>query len=139
MDHLYSFCWLFFAQALTVPDKGAAEAADAVKKGAEEAPGGFFGLGYFLPAMAGVMVLYMLMSAKPQGKGSANKTELLANLKKNDRVLTAGGILGTVVNHRSDAEYVTLRVDDSSGSRMQILASSIVRVVTDEDSDKKAD
>jgi len=96
-------------------------------------------MGFFLPAMLGVMVLYMLMSAKPQGKGSASKTELLANLKKNDRVLTAGGILGTVVNHRSDAEYVTLRVDDSSGSRMQILASSIVRVVTDEDSDKKTD
>jgi len=85
-------------------------------------------------------VLYMLMSAKPQdGKGSASKSELLANLKKNDQVLTAGGILGTVVNHRSDAEYVTLRVDDSSGSRMQVLATSIVRVVTDEDSNKKQD
>ena len=137
MDHLYSFCWMMLAQAQTAPIK---EAADAVKKGAEEeANGGLFGMGYLIPAMLGVTVLYMLMSAKPQGKSSTNKTELLANLKKNDRVLTAGGILGTVVNHRSDAEYVTLRVDDSSGSRMQILASSIVRVVTDEDSDKKQD
>lgn len=137
MDHLYSFCWLILAQAQNLPSK---EVVDAAKKAAEDEPAGFFGqMGFFLPAMVGVMVLYMLMSAKPQGKGSANKTELLANLKKNDRVLTAGGILGTVVNHRSDAEYVTLRVDDSSGSRMQILASSIVRVVTDEDSDKKTD
>ena len=137
MDHLYSFCWMMIAQAQTAPVK---EAAEAVKKAGEEEPAGLFGnMGFFLPAMLGVMVLYMLMSAKPQGKGSTNKTELLANLKKNDRVLTAGGILGTVVNHRSDAEYVTLRVDDSSGSRMQILASSIVRVVTDEDSDKKQD
>ena len=137
MDHLYSFCWMLLAQAQTAPIK---EAADAAKKVGEEAPAGPFGnFGYFLPAMVGVFVLYIWMSAKPQGKGSANKTELLANLKKNDRVLTAGGILGTVVNHRSDAEYVTLRVDDSSGSRMQVLATSIVRVVTDEDSDKKAD
>ena len=136
MDHLYSFCWMMIAQAQTAPVK---EVAEAAKQEAEKEPGLFGSMGFFLPAMLGVMVLYMLMSAKPAGKSSANKTELLANLKKNDRVLTAGGILGTVVNHRSDAEYVTLRVDDSSGSRMQILASSIVRVVTDEDSDKKAD
>ena len=138
MDHLYSFCWLLIAQAQTAPVKEAV--TDAANKAAED-PVGLFGLGFFLPAMLGVMVLYMLMSAKPQGcgKGSASKLELLANLKKNDQVLTAGGILGTVVNHRSDAEYVTLRVDDSSGARMQILASSIVRVVTDEDSDKKQD
>ena len=136
MDHFYSFCWMMIAQAQTAPVK---EVADAAKKAAEEETGGPFGMGYLFPAMLGVVALYVLMSAKPQGKGSVNKTELLANLKKNDRVLTAGGILGTVVNHRSDAEYVTLRVDDSSGSRMQILASSIVRVVTDEDSDKKAD
>ena len=55
------------------------------------------------------------------------------DLKKNDKVVTAGGILGTVVNHRSDAEYVTLRVDEASNSKMQILAKSIVRVVSDED------
>ena len=137
MDHLYSFCWLIIAQAQTVPVKDAA--AEAANKATEE-PGGFFSNMFFLPIMLGVVVLYMMMSAKPQGgKDSVSKSELLANLKKNDQVLTAGGILGTVVNHRSDAEYVTLRVDDSSGARMQILASSIIRVVTDKDSDKKQD
>ncbi len=137
MDHLYSFCWLIIAQAQTAPVK---EAAAAAANKAGEDPGGLFGGNWiFFIAMMGVMVLYLTMSAKPQqgGKGSVSKSELLANLKKNDQVLTAGGILGTVVNHRSDAEYVTLRVDDSSGARMQVLASSIVRVVTDEDSDKK--
>ena len=138
MDHLYSFCWLIIAQAQTVPVQDVA--AEAANKTTEE-PGGLFSNMFFLPIMLGVIVLYMMMSAKPQGggKGSASKSELLANLKKNDQVLTAGGILGTVVNHRSDAEYVTLRVDDSSGARMQVLASSIIRVVTDEDSDKKQD
>jgi preprotein translocase subunit YajC len=134
MDHLYHFCFFLIAQTQSAPAAGAAkEVADEAAK----EPAGFFGLGYFLPAMLAVMVLYMLMSAKPQGQTAASKSELLANLKKNDQVITAGGILGTVVNYRSDAEYVTLRVDDSSGSRMQVLASSIVRVVSDED--KKQD
>lgn len=135
MDHLYNFCFFLLAQSQTVPAEGAGkEVADAA---AEAGQGGLFGLGYFLPAILAVMVLYMLMSAKPQGQSAASKSELLANLKKNDQVVTAGGILGTVVNYRSDAEYVTLRVDDSSGSRMQVLASSIVRVVSDDD--KKQD
>ncbi|MDB2686080.1 preprotein translocase subunit YajC [Mariniblastus sp.] len=138
MDHLYSFCWLILAQAQNLP--AVKDAGEVVEKAGKDEPVGLFGMGYLFPAMMGVVLLYMVMSAKPPaGKGPASKTELLANLKKNDQVLTAGGILGTVVNYRSDAEYVTLRVDDSSGSRMQILASSIVRVVSDEDSDKKTD
>lgn len=137
MDHLYSFCWMIIAQVQTAPPE---VVADAANKAGEEAPQGIFGSAFFLPAIIGMVVLmYMLTSANPKGQTAASKTELLANLKKNDRVVTAGGILGTVVNHRSDAEYVTLRVDDSSGSRMQVLASSIIRVVSDEDSDKKQD
>jgi len=128
---------MIIAQVQTAPPE---VVADAANKAGEEAPQGIFGSAFFLPAIIGMVVLmYMLTSANPKGQTAASKTELLANLKKNDRVVTAGGILGTVVNHRSDAEYVTLRVDDSSGSRMQVLASSIIRVVSDEDSDKKQD
>ena len=76
MDHLYSFCWLIIAQAQTVPVKDVA--AEAANKATEE-PGGLFSNMFFLPIMLGVIVLYMMMSAKPQGggKGSANKTCLL--------------------------------------------------------------
>ena len=80
MDHLYSFCCLIIAQAQTVPVKDVA--AEAANKAGEE-PGGLFGSwGFFFPAMMGVIVLYMMMSAKPQGggKGSASKSELLACL-----------------------------------------------------------
>ena len=80
-----------------------------------------------------VMLVYFIMMARPKNKAQAKTSDLLANLKKNDKVVTAGGILGTVVNHRSDAEYVTLRVDEASNSKMQVLAKSIVRVVSDED------
>jgi len=80
-----------------------------------------------------VMLVYFIMMARPKNKAQAKTSDLLANLKKNDKVVTAGGILGTVVNHRSDAEYVTLRVDEATNSKMQVLAKSIVRVVSDED------
>ena len=132
MENLYNICWYLLAQTQVAPAGGAAEAAKAV---AEEPPkGGFFeSMGFMFPALMAVMLLYFLMTAKPKNKAQAKDSELLASLKKNDQVVTAGGILGTVVNYRSDAEYVTLRVDDSSNTRMQVLAKSIVRVVSDED------
>lgn len=133
MDSLYHLCLFFLAQTQTVP-------TDGVAKGAEEAaknPGFFESMGFMLPAMLGVMVLYVLMSSRQPASGTGGKTELLANLKKNDQVLTAGGILGTVVNYRPDSEFVTLRVDETSNAKMQVLATSIVRVVSKETDDTK--
>ena len=130
---VYCWCWLL-AQTPTAPAAG--EGNQAAEEAAGQ-PGFFESMGFLLPAMLAVMVLYVLMSSRPQSKGSGKTADLLANLKKNDRVVTAGGILGTVVNVRSDAEYVTLRVDDDSKARMQVLASSIVRVVSDKDDNQE--
>lgn len=133
MDSFYYFCWLI---AVQVPPGGGG--AGAVKEAATKAAeadgggGGLGGLGFFLPAMLMVMVLYfMLMMPKQQQKETAERADLLANLKKNDRIVTAGGILGTVVNNRDDTEYMTVRIDDNT--KMQILKASVVRVLKDDD------
>ena len=132
MENLYNICWYLLAQTQVA---GAGNAGDAAEAAAAEPPkGGFFDtMGFMFPALMAVMLLYFLMTARPKDKAQAKASELLANLKKNDQVVTAGGILGTVVNYRSDAEYVTIRVDDSNNTRMQVLAKSVVRVVSDED------
>ncbi|MFK7769316.1 MAG: preprotein translocase subunit YajC [Mariniblastus sp.] len=131
MDNLYSICWFMLAQA---QGAGTAKTAEDVNNAANQAAdGGFFSSPYVLPIMIGVMLLYFLLTTRPQDKAQTRASDLLASLKKNDRVVTAGGILGTVVNFRSDAEFVTIRVDDSSNTRMQVLAKSIIRVLSDED------
>jgi len=130
MIQFYNVCLMLLAQIQTpgAPGGGAAAAPEAEK------PQGFFdNMGFMLPAMIAVMLLYFMLMAKPKPGTPANKSEMLSKLKKNDRVVTAGGILGTVVNFRSDDEYVTVRIDDASNARMQVLASSIVRVVSDDD------
>ena len=53
------------------------------------------------------------------------------NLKKNDRIVSAGGILGTVVGVRGESDYVTIRIDENSNTKMQILKQSIIRVLKD--------
>ena len=122
-------CFLLIAQ-VTPPGQGAdpANVPDAPKGGLLE------GMGFFLPAMVVVMILYFIMM-KPQQRASAAKStpERLANLKKNDRVVTAGGIMGTVLNMRDDVDHITIRIDESSGTKMQVLKQSIVRVLSDEE------
>lgn len=117
--------------------ESAAEGAKTVEKGGETSgnSGGLFGgqtMMFLLPIMA-VLVVYMMLMGRPQKKEQAKRKELLESLKKNDRVLTAGGIQGTVANIQSDNEFITLRIDESSNAKIKILRSSIVRVLTDDD------
>jgi preprotein translocase subunit YajC len=136
MANLYNICWYLLAQTQVA---GAAAGKEAAEKVAEEAPKGFFeNMGIMFPILMGAMLLYFLMMTRPKAKDQAKASELLASLKKNDQVVTAGGILGTVVNYRSDAEFVTIRIDDSSNTRMQVLTKSIVRVVSPEDTKKES-
>jgi preprotein translocase subunit YajC len=129
MIDFYQVCWLLLAQVPSAAGGGGGETAG----GAERSPGLFEGLGFFLPAMLAMMLIWLFMMPRPQQQASVKTSEMLAKLKKNDRVVTAGGILGVVVNFSSDDEFVTLRVDDSSNTRMQVLATSIVRVLSDKD------
>ncbi len=97
----------------------------------DDSGGGLFGnLLLFAPAILGVMLVYMLLAGRPQQKQQAKAQALLDSIKRNDRVLTAGGILGTVVN--KDDTYMTIRVDDATKTKLQVLNASIVRVVKDE-------
>lgn len=97
----------------------------------------FDSLGLFLPAMLIVMVVYfLLMLPRQQQKEQAKISEMLNNLKKNDEVLTVGGIRGTIVNLRDDGDYLTIRIDENTNTKMRILRKSVIRVLQNEDKDK---
>ncbi|MFN3599616.1 MAG: preprotein translocase subunit YajC [Aquificaceae bacterium] len=56
-----------------------------------------------------LFVLFYFLLIRPQSKARKRHQEFLANLKKGDRVITSGGIWGTVVEIGD--ETVTLKVD----------------------------
>lgn len=136
MFSLYQACWLFAVQITNPPgaDAPAAAGAEAAEKTAE--PGFFGSLLTFLPMMLAVLVIYFLFMQKPVQKENARTKELLENLKKNDRIVTAGGILGTVVNAKGDSDHLTIRVDENTNTKMQILKQSIIRVLKDDEKDE---
>ena len=64
-----------------------------------------------LPLVAIFLVFYFLLFL-PNQRRQKKQQELLANLKNGDRVITSGGIHGTIVGLRDD--YILLRVPPDS-------------------------
>ena len=94
------------------------------------------GINSILPLLPWIMigVLFYLMLVRPERRKRAQLDAMLKNLKKNDRVVTVGGIYGTVVQSAGDADDVTLRIDENNNTRVRVLRSSISRVVSAEGS-----
>lgn len=80
-----------------------------------------------------VMAAAWFMLYKPERERMKKQQELLAGLKKNDRVLTASGIYGTVANVDRAADRVSLKVDESENVRLTVTLASISKVLSDTD------
>jgi preprotein translocase subunit YajC len=68
-------------------------------------------------------ILFYFMLLRPQAREQKRRQELLNAVKKNDKVITTGGIIGTVADLSEDGRFVTLKVDDST--RIKFLRSAI--------------
>lgn len=136
MSELYlTLVWLAggMAAQLGAPPRPGGGAGDAAAGGAAPAGGDpFGGLWTFLPMMLGIMLIFMLISGRPQQKEQQRQQKLLAGLKKNDRVVTASGIVGAVVSAAPDSRFVTLRIDEEKNVKVQVLKQSVLRVLEDE-------
>ncbi|MBN2097455.1 MAG: preprotein translocase subunit YajC [Candidatus Omnitrophica bacterium] len=64
-----------------------------------------------------IFAIFYFLLIRPQQKQQKKHQELLSQLKKNDEVVTNGGIHGTIVN--VDDATVTLRVDDNTRIKFQ--------------------
>jgi preprotein translocase subunit YajC len=90
-----------------------------------------------LPFVAVGLLFYFLM-IRPQRKEQSRRDLMLAAVKKNDRVLTAGGIYGVVTNVHREINEVTIRVDETTGTKMRVTLNSIASVLGDEPSEDAA-
>ena len=64
----------------------------------------------FVVPMVFMVVIFYFLLIRPQQKKAKEHKALLDNLKKGDRVITGGGIIGTVVN--IDDQIVNLEIAD---------------------------
>jgi len=84
----------------------------------------------YLPLIAIAAAAYLLLF-RPERERLKKQQELLSSIKKNDRVVTSAGIYGTVAAVDRDADRVTLKIDESTNSKLTVTFSSVARVIRD--------
>jgi len=83
----------------------------------------------FLPLVLIFIVFYFLL-IRPQQKKAKDQRAMLDALRRGDRVVTGGGILGTVSKVVSPEE---VEVDIAPGVRIKVLRSTITSVLAKPD------
>ncbi len=80
-----------------------------------------------------LVVLFYFMIIRPETRKKKKQQAELESLKKNDRVVTIGGIYGSVVSVNREADEIVLKVDESSGAKIRISVTAVSRLITDKD------
>jgi len=100
--------------------------------------GGENGLMSMLLLIAPIALLFYFLLIRPQRREQAQRQKMLDAVKKNDRVVTVGGIYGVVTNVHREANEVTVKVDESTNTKLRLTLGSVARVVGEEASQGKS-
>ena len=88
--------------------------------------------------LAPIFPLFYFLFIMPQQQQERKRKAMIDALKKNDKVLTTGGIYGTVISVDPKGDKVILRVDDERGVKLAFTKASVGRVL-ESSSDKTAE
>lgn len=93
---------------------------------AQAAGGGAEGLTAFLPFVLIFVVFYFLL-IRPQQKRAREHREMVQALRRGDKVVTAGGIVGKVTRAPEDGE---VEVEIADNVRVKVVRETITQVVS---------
>lgn len=80
---------------------------------------------FLMLMMFGVFYAVIIRGNRREKK---KKADMLRAVGRNDRVLTIGGIVGTVVQERGDE--LVIKVDESTNTKINVIRSAIRQVLT---------
>jgi preprotein translocase subunit YajC len=99
-------------------------------------PGEFVKL---LPMLGMIMIVMYFLMIRPQNKMRKERDQMMAALKKNDHVLTTGGIYGVIKQVKPDDPYLTLCVDERNDVCIRVSKESIAKLEGDAKAEPKAE
>ena len=91
--------------------------------------GGLGGIEGLMPFILIAVVFYFLL-IRPQQKRQKDHKSMVANLRRGDKVVTAGGIIGTVAKAPTDTELV---VEIAEGVKVKVARATISEVISKTD------
>ena len=122
LDRIYAV--ILWAQPVPGGGAGAGEVASGAAPGGAVGPGGKppgCGSGEQLIFMLGMLVLFYFLLIRPQQKRAKQHKELIAALKRGDRVITSSGIFGRIIE--IDGNAVTLEI--AKNTHVKVLRSHV--------------
>jgi preprotein translocase subunit YajC len=93
------------------------------------------GMWALLMPLVVIFAIFYFLLIMPQQKRQRQWQEMLNNLKTGDKVVTSGGIAGTIIALRGDVLHLRVPPDNL---RLEILRSAVTQVVAPEESKKTA-
>jgi preprotein translocase subunit YajC len=91
--------------------------------------GALDGLGGLLPLVLIFVVFYFLL-IRPQQKKAKNHREVLATLRRGDRVVTNGGLIGTITRVPNDNELI---IEVAEGVKVRVMRGMIAESMSKSD------
>lgn len=84
--------------------------------------------------LVGLFLLFYFIFILPERRRKSEESQMMSALKKNDRVITIGGIHATVVAAPTDSDVVTVRFDENT--RVKMNRSAIAKILGEPGSGK---
>ena len=92
---------------------------------AQAADGAAGGLFQFLPIIL-VMVIFYFLLIRPQQKRAKQHREMIAAVRRGDKVITSGGLTGTVTKVTENSE--TVEVEIAKDVKVQVVRAMIADI-----------
>lgn len=77
------------------------------------------------------MLVFYVITLRGSQKDKKKRQQMLDAMAKNDKVLTIGGIIGTVVLVKDNE--VVVKVDETNNTKITFARSAIQKIITEED------
>lgn len=76
----------------------------------------------FMPLVF-IFIIFYFFLIRPQQKRQKEVQKMVESLKKGDKVVTSGGLIGTVSSIQND--YIVMKIGDSESNKIEVLKSSV--------------
>jgi preprotein translocase subunit YajC len=90
----------------------------------------------FLPLMVIMFAVMYFLIIRPQKQKEKKRKEMISNVRKQDRVVTAGGVHGVVVSVKENE--VIVRIDDEKDVKIKVDKSALTSVSVARDEKEEA-
>jgi len=97
---------------------------------AQDAAGGASGMVMQLAPLLLIFVVFYFLLIRPQQKKMKEHRSMLSTLKRNDRVVTAGGIVGRIASVKEGSDEIEVEI--APNVRVSVVRGTIASVVRPE-------